>query len=127
MALVWEKSVENVTHYQVRYKCSNKVEKWKFTETDSNQNCLVITGLMAKTEYTFQVRGVFEDVEGPYGQVSDSIETSESLATNLLDFCECLTNGHPSKYRLPAEENSKARNEIARTKQLVFGTILLTI
>lgn len=82
---------------------------------------------MAKTEYTFQVRGVIEDVEGPYGPVSDSIETRESLATTLLGFCECLKNGHPSKYRFPAEEHIKARNEIARTKQLVFGTILLTI
>lgn len=83
---------------------------------------------MAKTEYTFQVRGVFEDVDGPYSPVSDSIMTRESLATHILGFCKILKDAHPSKYLLPAEENIKARNENARTRQLIFGTtcILLT-
>lgn len=127
LTLVWDKSVQNVTYYQVRYKCSKKGEKWKLTETDSNQNCLVITGLMAKTEYKFQVRGVFGDVEGPYSPVSGTIVTKESLATHILGFCTRLTAGHPSKHRLPAEENIKARNENARTRQLIFGIILLTL
>lgn len=123
LKLIWEKSVENVTYYQVRYKCSNKEEKWKFTETDSSQNFLVITGLMATTEYIFQVRGVFGDFEGPYSPVSENIATKESLATQLLGISTLLKKGDPSIYLLPAEENIKARNEIAKTKQLIFGTI----
>lgn len=82
---------------------------------------------MAKTEYMFQVRGVFEDVEGPYSPVSDIIETRESLATHILGFCKMLKDARPSKYLLPAEENIKARNENARTRQLIFGTILLSL
>lgn len=78
---------------------------------------------MATTEYMFQVRGMFEDVEGPYSPVSDKIKTKESLATQILGFCELLKNGNPSKYLLPAEENMKARNENAMTKQLIFGII----
>lgn len=123
LKLIWEKSVENVTYYQVRYKCSNKEDKWKFIETDSSQNFLVITGLMATTEYMFQVRGVFGYLEGPYSPVSDIIATKESLATQILGFCELMKQGDPSIYLLPAEENIKARNENARTKQLIFGTI----
>lgn len=123
LKLVWEKPVENVNYYQVRYKCSEKEEKWKFTETDTSQNFLVITGLMATTEYVFQVRGMFGDVEGPYSPVSDNNTTKESLATQILGNCKPLKNGNPSKYLLPAEENMKARNEHAMTKQLIFGTI----
>lgn len=78
---------------------------------------------MTTTEYMFQVRGVFGDVEGPYSPVSDNIATKESWATQILGFCKLLQQGSPSKYLLPAEENMKARNENARTKELIFGTI----
>lgn len=123
LKMVWEKSDENATHYQVRYKCSNQEEKWKFTETDSDQNFLVITGLKATTEYTFQVRGVFGDLEGPYSPLSDNIATNKSLATQILGSCKLLKRGHPSIYLLPTEENIKARNENAKTRQLIFGNI----
>lgn len=82
---------------------------------------------MSKTDYTFKVRGVFKDVEGPYSPVSDNITTTESVATHLMKFCTVLKKGHPSKYLLPAEENIKSRNEVARTRQLVFGRLLLII
>lgn len=76
---------------------------------------------MSKTDYTFQVRGVFKDVDGPYSPVSDNITTNESGATHILEKCKVLKKGHPSKYLLPAKENTKSRNEHARTRQLVFG------
>lgn len=121
--MIWKKSEQNVTYYQVRYKCSNKEEKWKLTETDTSQNVLFITGLMPTTDYMFQVRGMFEDVEGPYSPVSDTITTKESLATQISGSCVLLEKGNPSKYLLPAKENMKARNENAMTKQLIFGII----
>lgn len=125
VSLIWEKSCENVNQYQIRYKTNKENAKWKFIETDSDENHIIVSGLMANTKYTFQVRGIFGDQEGPFGQSNEDIETKKSLATILLEFSEHQRKTtNPSIYLLPVEENGKARNKSARTRQLILGRLI---
>lgn len=82
---------------------------------------MIITGLMANTEYVFQIRGVFEDQEGIYGPANYDIQTPQSLASQLLEFSECIRRGDPSIFKLNAEEIKEARNEFAKIKKLCLG------
>lgn len=89
---------------------------------------MTITGLMAYTKYVFQVRGIFGDQEGPYGPVSEDIETTKSLATTLLDFSVLQSKTIcPPVYLLPVQENANARNTTARTRMLTLGKLKTTI
>lgn len=125
VSLSWGKSCENVNQYQIRYKTNKENAKWKFIETDSDENHIIVSGLMANTKYTFQVRGIFGDQEGPFGQSNEDIETKKSLATILLEFSEHQSKTtNPSIYLLPVEENGKARNKSARTRQLILGRLI---
>lgn len=122
----WKKCPESVNQYQIRYKTKTENAKWKFIETDSDENQITITGLMANTKYIFQVRGIFGDQEGPFSPVNESIETMKSLAIALLDFSKIQNKtGNPSIYLLPVQENKHARNKSARTRQLVLGRLII--
>ncbi|XP_062611155.1 uncharacterized protein LOC134273000 [Saccostrea cucullata] len=123
MELCWEKPSEKVDHYQIRYKSLNDKEKWKFVETDSDENHVTITGLMANTQYIFQVRGIFGDEEGRYGPVNEDLSTTKSLATMMLESSILVNKNDPSKYQLPVQENQRARNPQARTRQLFLGKL----
>lgn len=124
VSLLWKKPHEETGQFQVRFKVKDEKSGWKFAETNVVGNCTIITGLMADTEYVFQVRGLFGDQEGPYGPVSDCIKTKKSLATTLLNFCvKPDSKMVPLRYQLPVEENINARNESARTRQLILGMI----
>lgn len=117
---------EKPDHYQVRYKTKTENSKWKSIETDSGENNIIISELMAKTVYIFQVRGIFGDEEGPFSPVSEAVETRESLATTLLSFCVPYNDDNcPPIYLLPVEENALARNNSAKTRQLVLGKFSL--
>lgn len=106
-------------------KRAKKNAKWKFIETDSDENHITVSGLMANTKYIFQVRGIFGDQEGPFGPVNENIKTKKSLATCLLDFSQLQNNSNsPSIHLLPVEENRNARNKSARTRQLIHGTLI---
>lgn len=93
--------------------------------TDSKQNEVAISGLMANTTYVFQVRAVFEDQEGRYGPQSDEVNTSESLATKLLEFSIRVKEGIPPIYRLLAQEPQRSRNPTAKTRKLELGKLFL--
>lgn len=122
MRLFWNKSNQPADHYQIRFKAKNGNLKWKFTDTDLDENNVNISGLMAYTKYIFQVRGIFEEQEGPYGQANEDIETKKSLATTFLEFSILQNNtDYPPKYLLPIQENKNARNSSARTRQLTLG------
>ena len=96
----------------------------KILETKAEENYSTITGLISNTEYTFQIRGVFGDQEGPYGPINDKIKTKKSLGSTMLDFCVLLDDSKkPLKYNLPAVENKSARNENARSRQFILGKI----
>lgn len=118
---------EKPDHYQVRFKNKTKTSKWKSIETDSGENTFTISELMADTEYIFQVRGIYGDDEGPFSPVTEEIKTEKSLATSLLGFC--IQNNDPNCtpiYLLPVKENPHARNDSARTRQLVLGNFFLS-
>lgn len=119
--LCWSKCKRKVDYYQIRYKQKNRGDKWKFAETDGEQSEIIITGLMANTEYVFQIRGVYEDQEGSYGPANYNIQTPQSLAIHLLEFSECVRSGNPSIFKLNAEEIKEARNESAKIKKLCLG------
>lgn len=76
---------------------------------------------MPGMEYVFQVRAVFEDLEGQYGPISDSISTLESRTAEILKMSECIKKTNPPRYRLPIKENKNARNNKARTKKMTLG------
>lgn len=86
MRLFSTKSNQPADHYQIRFKAKNGNLKWKFTDTDSDENNINISGLMAHTKYIFQVGGIFGEQEVPYGPANEDIETKMSLATIFLDF-----------------------------------------
>lgn len=93
--------------------------------TESKQNEITISGLMANTTYVFQVRTVFEDQEGRYGPQSDDVLTSESLATKLLKFSVLVKQGNPPMYRLLTQELARSRNQSAKTRKLELGELFL--
>lgn len=121
----WKKCRESVDQYQIRYKTKTENAKWKIIETDSDENHINITGLLANTKYIFQVRGIFGDQIGSFGPVNESVETMKSPATALLDLSIQKKIGNPSIYLLPVQENKKARNISARTRQLVLGRLMM--
>lgn len=123
VVLFWTKTEDQVDYYQVRYKSKSGLEKWKFAETDADQNQITITGLMADTVYVFQVRGVFQDQEGSYGPANDAVKTAESLATYLLKFSINVAIGNPPKYQLLAQELKPSRNRSAKTRKLILGNL----
>lgn len=109
-------------HYQIRFKAKNENLKWKFKNTDSDENNINISGLMAYTKYVFQVRGIFGDQEGPYGPANEDIETKQSSAIALLKSAVLQSKTNcPPIYLLPVQENKSARNTKARTKQVTLG------
>ncbi|XP_078320634.1 uncharacterized protein LOC144617592 isoform X2 [Crassostrea virginica] len=119
----WGKSAGRVDYYLIRYKRTDGSEKWKFVQTDSDNNRVIITGLMADTRYTFQVKGIFKDQEGSYGPANDDIKTIESPAIGLLNTSTKVTNGNPPKYRPFMQEQVESRNPIAKTRKIIVGKL----
>lgn len=119
--LQWEKSEKSVDYYQIRYKTKDDKDKWKFAKTDTDQNTITITGLMANTKYVFQVRSVNQDQEGQYGPECKDVLTAESLSTSLLDFSKLVNNGIPQRYQLLVKKLGNSRDIDANTKQVIFG------
>lgn len=119
--MFWTKSEGKVDYYQIRYKSKGGQEKWKFAETDADQNQITIAGLMANTVYVFQVRGVCQDQEGGYGPANEYVKTTESLATLLVNFSAPVDSGYPQKYKLLTEEHKQSRNFFAKTRKLILG------
>ncbi|XP_062622249.1 uncharacterized protein LOC134283784 [Saccostrea cucullata] len=112
---------DGVDSYQIRYKSKSGKENWKIIQTDDNKNEITIEGLMADTTYIFQVRGVKGDIEGSYSQANDEIKTQASLASYFLAYSVQLSSGNPSKFELPFTENSRARNQHYKIRQICLG------
>lgn len=121
VVLVWAKSEDQVDYYRILYKSKGGQEKWKIAKTDADQNQITITGLMANTDYVFQVRGVFQDQEGSYGPANDDVKTAESLAAYLLRSSINVASGNPPKYQLMAQELKPSMNRSAKTRKLILG------
>lgn len=93
--------------------------------TDGKQNNITISGLMANTNYVFQVRAVFEDQEGGYGPQSDDVSTLTSLGIEWLDFSLLVKKGNPFIYRPLTQESKFSRNPTAKTRKLELGKLFL--
>lgn len=117
---------ENVDHYQLWMK-AQKEKRWKFIETESDENCLTVSGLMANTKYAFKVCCVFKDGEEQYGPENDEIETKMSLAKTLVGCSTSHKETSSSIYFLPFKEDVNARNAKVRTRHLVFGKFTIFI
>lgn len=114
--------------FQVCYGERNGKSPLKILETKAEENYATIKGLLENTEYTFQIRGVFGDQEGPYGPVNNEIKTKQSLGSTLLIHCVLQDDSKkPYKYKLPAVENKGARNENARSIQFILGWKTLSL
>lgn len=113
-------------HYVLWFKAKNESLRWKIIETKSDENCLTVSRLMAKTKYTFKVYCVFKDGEGKYGPEND-VETKMSLAKTLVGCSTPHKMTSPSIYLLPIKEDMNARNVKYRTRHLVFGKFTITI
>lgn len=121
VTICWDKPLEKVDYFEVRYKQKGGLTKWKMDCTRDDCNSTTITEIMADTIYIFQVRGVFEDMEGPYGPISDDVITPKSLSIKMKEKCQRIAVDNPEIYLLPSKENVQARNNQARTKQLILG------
>lgn len=126
--MTWGTSKKDVDYYQIRYKCLDGDAKWILFYSDSNQNFITLSGLLADKQYKFQVRGIFGDNEGPYGPASEIVWTKKSLAAVLVESStkqliedNKTTDSIPVQYIPPTKENCKARNPTAKTRQLIIG------
>lgn len=119
--ICWDKPLERVDYFQVRYKQKDGKSKWKFAKTNDDCNSTTITEIMADTIYIFQVRGVFDEMEGPYGPISDDLTTPKSPSIEMKKECQRISANNPEIYLIPTKENKEARNMQARTKQLISG------
>lgn len=125
IGLAWENSIEKANYFQVRYSPRDGGQTWTFAKDSFKKNFATITGLMANTEYIFQVRGVYGDQEGQFGPESDTICTNVSSARVFLEESKLQKKSNPSKYLLPVQENTSARNVKARTRQLYIGKFVI--
>ena len=121
VTICWEKPREKLDCFQVRYKEKDGKSEWKSVETECDSNYITIKEIMDGVVYVFQVRGKVDHLEGPYGPISDGITTSALTLAEIIKKCSCIKETTPKIYRLPLKENIKARNEEARTKQLILG------
>lgn len=125
----WRKCEETVDFYEIRYKTDEQIDKreWNYAKTDADENQMTITGLVPDTKYIFQVRGVLQDQQpGEYGPENDEMQT-ESVEAYLNTFSTQITTGCPSKYQLRTQEIKEARNVAAKTRKLIFGTLLMLL
>lgn len=123
--LAWEppsKLFEN-HNYQIRYKDVDGSGKWKFHQELTASSTIALNNLKCDTKYEFQVRMVNDEMEGPYSDVSDTVETIQSAAQRLMDFMYNVENRdvNITLKKLPLQENNKARNEQAKTRKLFVG------
>lgn len=79
---------------------------------------------MADTKYIIQVQGINEKETGSFGPTNE-ITTSKSLGSILLNYSIKEPEGHPHVYKLVPDEHRTSRNEVHKTRKLIFGKITL--
>ncbi|KAK3087739.1 hypothetical protein FSP39_010009 [Pinctada imbricata] len=118
--LSWERPSRKgkVDYYEIRYKEISET-KWETFSTRDGRCSAIVMGLKCSTKYHFKVRAVYNDEEGPYTDVSSTVETKPSLAKELVGFALKQDRGKPAKYKIPITETAKNRH--ARTRKCVVG------
>jgi hypothetical protein len=110
----------------LRYKEDKKKQKWKLHPELMTSSTVTLSTLRSDTQYIFQVRMVNDEIEGPYSETSDPVQTIQSAAQQLLNFTYDVSRPDvemPLK-KIPLQENKGTRNELAKTRKLVIGKYL---
>ncbi|XP_060589819.1 uncharacterized protein LOC132745006 isoform X3 [Ruditapes philippinarum] len=123
--LAWEppKELYENFNYQLRYKEVKEKQKWKLHPELMASSTVTLSTLRSDTQYIFQVRMVNDEIEGPYSETSDPVQTIQSAAQQLLEFTYDVSRPDvemPLK-KIPLQENVGTRNELAKTRKLVIG------
>ncbi|XP_053384009.1 uncharacterized protein LOC123537493 [Mercenaria mercenaria] len=125
ICLTWvsPKEVFQDHRYQLRFKETIEGAKWSFYPQWAETSSVTLNNVKSNTEYVFQVRMVCEECEGPYSEVSDTVNTIESAAHQLLNFMYDvkLPDINIPLKKVPFSENIKARNVQGKTRKLVVG------
>lgn len=108
------------TFYTVRYK-AKRTKTWKCYQEYPEKACVTVLDLQADTTYSFQVKAVFVEQEGPYSENSDEVRTKTSLASRIVAFSTKVKNDKPAIYQLNATELIKAHNKDAKTRAFMIG------
>ncbi|KAH3773428.1 uncharacterized protein LOC127844798 [Dreissena polymorpha] len=109
--------------FEVSFKENKPDTRWKvYGDSFSTCSCILVN-LKTDTQYVFRVRVVYVDMEGPYSEESDIIQTPRSTASEMVEFSVRVgeQNIIPARYALPLKEIKAARNNTARTRKFVVG------
>ena len=99
---------------------------WQFYTENPKRETLVVKNLKSDTEYTFQVRMVSNDEEGPYSERSDVVHTTKSSADRILEFTFKVQSigDNLTLRKIPVTEVREARNTAGKTRKFEFGNVL---
>lgn len=127
MTINW-KSPDNFQkedYFQVFMKETSK-GKWKGLPEEYNKSPAVINDLKGGTTYTFRVRAIYDDSEGPYSPESEQYTTAISPAKEIIKFCELDEKGNPSPdiFIVPITESLQARNPSYKLRKMEIGMYL---
>lgn len=116
-------------NYQIRYKDVGGNSKWKFHPELTARSNVALNNFKSDTKYEFQVRMVNDEMEGPYSDVSDTVETIQSAAQHLMEFMYDVEKKdvNIALKKLPLQENIKTRNEQAKTRKLFIGKKFISL
>lgn len=107
-----------IDHYVVEYRSKNDKD-WKKSVTAKKETCLTVSELQPKTNYEFRVKAVVLMAGGKFGDLSDDINTSTTLATEVKATSQKINNKVPAIFKLPVLEVRK--DDTAKTRKCVFG------
>lgn len=67
---------KNFQSFEVRYKSTTETTKrWHSKFTNGKECEIDIVNLVEETKYCFKVRSIYDDVEGPFSDISDPVST----------------------------------------------------
>ncbi|KAH3821986.1 hypothetical protein DPMN_123755 [Dreissena polymorpha] len=110
-------------YFQISFKTSSDGPRWKFYDEKCAKATLVLINLKSNTEFVFRIRAVYSESEGQYSETSQVIKTHPSPASHFVASSELIFNRTaPFRYRLPMNEISKCRNDVAKSKKFELGS-----
>ncbi|KAH3820212.1 hypothetical protein DPMN_121956 [Dreissena polymorpha] len=107
--------------FQIGYRDLDD-SRWKVYVGEYHQSTHTLTNLKSNAKYVFRVRAVYSDIEGPYSDVSQVIETKSSPASRYIALCERIGTATPRRYRLKMQEVPSSKNEKAKSKKYQLGS-----
>ncbi|XP_053386663.1 uncharacterized protein LOC128550842 [Mercenaria mercenaria] len=125
ISLSWEKPhlFGKDDTYQLSFKFTDDPSsKWKPYVQEFKTNKATLTDLKSNTPFTFRVRVLFDEEEGPYSPPSDRVQTKQTPAIRIKDFAVVVEkNKVPETRSLPITQVRESRNSEAMTQKFEFG------